>query len=50
LRLIASRVVVIGDILSEPDMQRVVARCALLGNPDDLKRLKDRPCDERLGK
>lgn len=48
LRFIAGRVVGMGDILAEPDMQRLIARCAALGRPQDLKRLEDRPCDERL--
>lgn len=48
LRFIAVKVVGIGDILAEPDMQRLIARCAVLGRPQDLKRLHDRPCDERL--
>ncbi len=38
----------IADILAEPDMQRLIARCAVLGDPNDLKRLQDRPCDKRL--
>lgn len=50
LRFIAARVVAIGDILAEPNMQRLVARCAVLGNPEDLKRVQNRTCDERLGK
>ncbi|MGH9651076.1 MAG: hypothetical protein ACRD3I_11475, partial [Terriglobales bacterium] len=48
LRFIAVKVVAISDILAEPDMQRLIARCAVLGRPEDLKRLEDRPCDERL--
>jgi len=48
LRFIAGKVVGMGDILTEPDMQRLIARCAVLGRPEDLKRLHDRPCDERL--
>jgi hypothetical protein len=48
LRFIAGKVVMIADILTEPDMQRLIARCAVLGRPEDLKRLHDRPCDERL--
>jgi hypothetical protein len=48
LRFIAGKVVGMGDILAEPDMQRLIARCAVLGRPKDLKRLHDRPCDERL--
>jgi hypothetical protein len=41
---IASHLVAMGDILAEPDMQRLIARCAVLGRPEDLKRLHDRPC------
>src|SRR5262249_54367322 len=48
LRFIAGKVVGMGDILAELDMQRLIARCAVLGRPEDLKRLYDRPCDERL--
>ena len=48
LRFIAENLVGIGKILAEPDMQRLVARCAVLGDPEDLKRTVDRPCDERL--
>jgi hypothetical protein len=48
LRFIAGQVIGMGDILAEPDMQRLVARCAVLGNPEDLRRLQDRPCDGRL--
>jgi hypothetical protein len=44
--LIASHLVGMGDILAEPDMQRLIARCAVLGRPEDLKRLHDRPCDD----
>lgn len=46
---IAQRLLGMADILAEPDMQRLIARCAVLGHPEDLKRLHDRPCDERLG-
>ena len=45
---IATRLEQIGAILDEPDKQRLIARCAVLGRPEDLKRLHDRPCDERL--
>ena len=48
LRVIAMQVTQIADILAEPDMQRLIARCAVLGDPNDLKRLQDRPCDKRL--
>lgn len=48
LRFMAVQVIGIGDILAIPDIQRLVARCAILGDPEDLKRLHDRPCDERL--
>jgi hypothetical protein len=48
LRFVARKVVGMGDILAEPDMQRLIARCAVLGRPEDLQRLHDRPCDERL--
>jgi hypothetical protein len=48
LRFVAQNLVGIGKILSEPDMQRLIARCAVLGDPEDLKRTVDRPCDERL--
>jgi hypothetical protein len=47
LRFIAGKVIGIGDILAEPDMQRLVARCAVLGRPEDLKRLYDRPCNQQ---
>ena len=46
LRFVATRIVAIGDILGDPDMQRLIARCAVLGNPENLKRLDDRPCTE----
>ncbi len=48
LRFIAMQVTQMADILAEPDMQRLIARCAVLGDPSDLKRVEDRPCDERL--
>ena len=48
LRFIAGKLGGIADILAEPDMQRLIARCAVLGRPEDLKRLQDRPCDQRL--
>jgi hypothetical protein len=38
LRFIATRLASIGDILAEPDMQRLVARQAVLGDPADLRR------------
>jgi hypothetical protein len=41
MRFIATKLVAIGDILAEPDMQRLIARCAVLGRPEDLKRLND---------
>jgi hypothetical protein len=43
LRFIAGKLVQIGDILAEPDMQRLIARKAVLGRPEDLKRLQDPP-------
>jgi hypothetical protein len=48
VQFIAGKLVNIGDILADPDMQRLIARCAVLGRPEDLKRLHGRPCDERL--
>jgi len=47
LRFIAVKLKAIGDILAEPDMQRVIVRLAVMGSPDDLKRLHDPPRDER---
>jgi hypothetical protein len=38
LRFIAARLAVIGDTLAEPDMQRLIARDAVHGDPEDLKR------------
>ena len=38
LRFIATRLAVIADTLAEPDMQRLVARKAVLGDPENLKR------------
>jgi hypothetical protein len=38
LRFIATRLAVIADTLAEPDMQRLIARQAVQGDPDDLKR------------
>lgn len=38
LRFIATRLAAIGDTLAEPDMQRLIARQAVLGDPEDLKR------------
>ena len=38
LRFIATRLAVIADTLAEPDMQRLIARQAVLGDPGDLKR------------
>lgn len=48
LYFIAQNLAAMGEILAEPDMQRLIARCAVLGRPEDLTRLEDRPCDERL--
>lgn len=48
MRFIATKLITIGGILAELDMQRLIARCAVLGRPEDLKRLHDRPCDELL--
>jgi hypothetical protein len=47
MRVIAVNVKAIGDILAEPDMQRVIARLAVLGRPEDLKRLHDPPRDAK---
>lgn len=44
MRFIGGKLVGMGDILSEPDMQRLIARCAVLGNLESLKRLHSRPC------
>jgi hypothetical protein len=38
LRFIATRLATIAETLAEPDMQRLIARKAVLGNPTDLKR------------
>jgi hypothetical protein len=38
LRYIATRLAAIGETLAEPDMQRLIARKAVLGDPEDLKR------------
>jgi hypothetical protein len=38
LRFIATRLAAIGDTLAEPDMQRLIARQAVLGDPEELKR------------
>jgi hypothetical protein len=38
LRFIATRLATIADTLAEPDMQRLIARRAVQGDPDDLKR------------
>ena len=46
LCLIAAAVVAIGDTLGDPDMPCPIVRCAVLGNPEDLKRLDDRPWTE----
>jgi hypothetical protein len=48
MRFIALKLGQIAAILAEPDQQRLVARCAVLGDPADLRRLRDRPCDERM--
>jgi hypothetical protein len=32
------RLAAIADTLAEPDMQRLIARQAVLGDPEDLKR------------
>ena len=48
MRFIAEKLINIGGILAEPDQQRLVARCAVLRNPGELKRLHDSPCDESL--
>ena len=38
LRFIATRLATIADTLAEPDMQRLIARQAVHGDPEDLKR------------
>jgi hypothetical protein len=38
LRFIATRLAAIADTLAEPDMQRLIARRAVEGDPEDLKR------------
>jgi IrrE N-terminal-like domain len=38
LRFIATRLLTIADTLAEPDMQRLIARKAVQGDPEDLKR------------
>jgi hypothetical protein len=38
LRFIGTRLATIADTLAEPDMQRLIARRAVQGDPDDLKR------------
>lgn len=38
LRFIATRLATIADTLAEPDMQRLIARQAVLRDPEDLKR------------
>jgi hypothetical protein len=38
LRFIATRLVRIADTLAEPDMQRLIARRAVFGDSEDLKR------------
>jgi hypothetical protein len=38
LRFIATRLVTIADTLAEPDMQRLIARRAVFGDSEDLKR------------
>ena len=38
LRFIAARLAMIADTLAEPDMQRLIARRAVQGDPADLKR------------
>jgi hypothetical protein len=48
MRFIAIRLRHIGAILTEPAHQRLLARRVVLGNPADLKRLRDRPCDEGM--
>lgn len=45
-RFIARRLERIGEILSLPDMQRLIVRCALTREPALLKRLDDRACDQ----
>lgn len=45
LEYIATQLVGMGDILSEPDMHRLIARCAVLASPADLRRLDDRICE-----
>jgi len=44
LQFIAGRLAAIGEIIEDPDMQRLLKRCAASRRPDDLKRLEDRPC------
>jgi hypothetical protein len=38
LRFIATRLAAIAKTLAEPDMQRLIARKAVQGDPEDLKR------------
>ena len=45
LEYIATQLVGMGDILSEPDMHRLIARCAVFASPMDLRRLDDRICE-----
>lgn len=44
LRFIAVRLAAIGETIADPEMQRLLKRCASLRRPADLKRLEDRPC------
>jgi hypothetical protein len=44
LEFIAVRLAAIGKTIEDPDMQRLLKRCASSRQPEDLKRLDDRPC------
>ena len=44
LQFIAARLGAIGEIIEDPDMQRLLKRCATLRRLADLKRRDDRPC------
>ncbi|MCI0734219.1 MAG: hypothetical protein L0Y38_10420 [Methylococcaceae bacterium] len=44
LKFIAVKLATIGETIEDPDMQQFLKRCATSRDPEDLKRLKDRPC------
>ena len=44
-RYIAARLQSIGRVLADPDMQRLIVRCATTRGPATLRRLEDRPCE-----